>query len=118
MPVCLHWRLLPLGENVPVGAAVLHGDTISTVWRVVADGVERAVLVIIGDILQDRCIPHEAKTTVLDLGEGRRKRYLQRGDMNKDASLFLDRSSTVGSVIEMTQTLDRLPVWPPDGSGI
>ena len=60
------WHL-PLGENVPVGAAVLHGDTISTVWCVVADSVEGAILIIISNILEDRCIPHKAKPTVLHL---------------------------------------------------
>lgn len=60
-------RLLPLGEDVPVGAAVLHGDSVATVWCGVADGVERAVLIIISDVLQHRRVPHETKTAVFHL---------------------------------------------------
>lgn len=60
-------RLLPLGEDVPVGAAVLHGDTIPAVWCIAADGVEQAVLVVVGDVLQHRRIPHKAKAAVLHL---------------------------------------------------
>lgn len=60
-------RLLPLGENVPVGAAVLHGDTVSTVWCVVADGIEGAILIIISNVLQHCCIPHKTKPAILHL---------------------------------------------------
>ena len=74
--------VLPLGENVPVGAAVLHGDAVATVWGVVAYGVEGAVFIIVGNVLQDRRVPHEAKVTVFHLRRGR-NRY------SKDASLFL-----------------------------
>lgn len=66
---CLLLWFLPLGENVPVGAAVLHGDTISTVWRIVAYSVEWAILIIIGHILQYCCIPNKAKAAIFHLNE-------------------------------------------------
>lgn len=70
--------MLPLGEDVPVGAAVLHGDAVAAVGGVVANGVEGAVLVVVGDVLQDRGVPHEAKVTVLHLRGGGRRRLSGR----------------------------------------
>lgn len=61
----------PLGENVPVGASVLHCDAVATVWRVVADGVEGAVLVVVGDVLEHRCVPDETEMAVLHLEDGK-----------------------------------------------
>lgn len=61
---------LPLGEDVPVGAAVLHGDAVAAVRGVVVHGVEGAVLVVVGDVLQHRRVPHKAKVTILDLRGG------------------------------------------------
>lgn len=70
--------MLPLGENVPVGAAVLHGNAVATVWCVAAHGVEGAILIVVSNVLQHRRVPHKAKVTVLHL-RGGRMGYSERG---------------------------------------
>lgn len=72
--VVLSASLSPLGENVPVGAPVLHGDAVATVWRVVAHGVEGAILVIVGNVLQHCCIPDETKMAIFHLENRKRNK--------------------------------------------
>lgn len=52
---------------------MLHGDAIAAVWCVVAHGVEGAVLVIVGDVLQHCCVPDETEMAVLHLENGKAK---------------------------------------------
>lgn len=50
---------------------MLHCDAVATVWRVVAHGVEGAILVVVGDVLQHGCIPDETKMAILHLDNGK-----------------------------------------------
>lgn len=62
-------RHLPLGEEVPVGAAMLQGDAIALAADTVADHGHRAIIVGQGRVLHHRHIPQEGIVPLLCLQE-------------------------------------------------
>lgn len=62
--------ILLLGEEVPVGAPVLHGDAVPFAAHAVPRHGDGAVVVREGGVLQHRHVPQEGVGTLLSLGGG------------------------------------------------
>lgn len=60
-------RNLLLGEQVPVGAAMLHGDAVTFTAHAVARHSDSAVIVCQGGILQNCHVPQEGVRVLLSL---------------------------------------------------
>lgn len=77
--VCVGHSLL--GEQVPVGAAVLHGDAVAFAAHAVPRHGDGAVVVRQGGVLQHRHVPQEGIWALLSLQtntRGKRKNVLTR----------------------------------------